>query len=222
MCEQVAPYLQFVQDGSLGDLGKSAVQDRYNLLKPLLTDIQNGEEKDFGGGLLTSRIAASLDRTGIRKADVRKIPEETVSGWATGPIVDSFTGAMIAGGSIDRAPGNYTKDDKGRELGETYEMIHPCVKYRMSKVPNYKPKALRGFERADGYRRRRYESIFRRTSGRRLRNECGWLVVLRPQPRDLSAPGRGPDAAADHSRDRHRPRRGDRHPEPRHHGDRNR
>ncbi|KAF4449657.1 peptidoglycan-containing protein [Fusarium austroafricanum] len=147
MCEQVAPYLQFVEDGSLVDLGKLAVQDRYNLLKPLLTNIQNGDEKDFGPGPLSSRIAASLDRTGIKKADVRKIPEETVSGWATGPIVDSFTGAMIAGGSIDRVPGNYTKDDKGRELGETYEMIHPCVKYRMNKIPSYKPKSLRGFER---------------------------------------------------------------------------
>lgn len=151
MCEQVAPYLQFVEDGSLGDLGKSAVQDRYNLLKPLLTNIQNGDEKDYGPGPLSSRIAASLDRTGIKKADVRKIPEETVSGWATGPIVDSFTGTMIAGGSVDRVPGNYTKDDKGREIGDTHEMIHPCVKYRMSKVPSYKPKALRGFERtADG------------------------------------------------------------------------
>ncbi|KAF5988433.1 hypothetical protein FCOIX_462 [Fusarium coicis] len=153
MCEQVAPYLQFVEDGSLSELGKSAVQDRYNLLKPLLTNIQNGDEKDYGPGPLSSRIAASLDRTGIKKADVRKIPEETVSGWATGPIVDSFTGAMIAGGSVDRVPGNYTKDDKGREIGDTYEMIHPCVKYRMSKIPSYKPKALRGFERtADGGR----------------------------------------------------------------------
>lgn len=151
MCEQVAPYLQFVEDGSLGELGKSAVQDRYNLLKPLLTNIQNGDEKDYGPGPLSSRIAASLDRTGIKKADVRKVPEETISGWATGPIVDSFTGAMIAGGSVDRVPGNYTKDDKGREIGDTYEMIHPCVKYRMSKIPSYKPKALRGFERtADG------------------------------------------------------------------------
>ncbi|KAG9507218.1 hypothetical protein J7337_000767 [Fusarium musae] len=153
MCEQVAPYLQFVEDGSLSELGKSAVQDRYNLLKPLLTNIQNGDEKDYGPGPLSSRVAASLDRTGIKKADVRKIPEETVSGWATGPIVDSFTGAMIAGGSVDRVPGNYTKDDKGREIGDTYEMIHPCVKYRMSKIPSYKPKALRGFERtADGGR----------------------------------------------------------------------
>ncbi|KAF5553007.1 hypothetical protein FNAPI_6925 [Fusarium napiforme] len=153
MCEQVAPYLQFVEDGSLSELGKSAVQDRYNLLKPLLTNIQNGDEKDYGPGPLSSRISASLDRTGIKKADVRKIPEETVSGWATGPIVDSFTGAMIAGGSVDRVPGNYTKDDKGREIGDTYEMIHPCVKYRMSKIPSYKPKALRGFERTtDGGR----------------------------------------------------------------------
>ncbi|RGP79106.1 hypothetical protein FLONG3_2788 [Fusarium longipes] len=147
MCERVAPYLQFAEGDSLRDLGKSAVQDRYNLLKPLLTNIQNGDEKDFGGGLLTSRIAASLDRTGIKKAEVRKIPEETISGWATGPIVDSFTGAMIASGSIDRTPGGYSKDDKGRELGDTYEMIHPCVQYRMNKVSSYKPKALRGFER---------------------------------------------------------------------------
>jgi hypothetical protein len=151
MCEQVAPFLEFAEGGSLGDLGKSAVQDRYNLLKPLLTNIQNGDEKDYGGGLLTSRIAASLDRTGIKKAEVRKVSEETIRGWATGPIIDSFTGAMIASGSIDRTPGNYSKDDKGRELGETYEMIHPCVKYRMNKVSSYKPRALRGFERtADG------------------------------------------------------------------------
>jgi hypothetical protein len=112
-----------------------------------LTNIQSGSEKDFGPGILTSRIAASLDRTGIRKADVRKVPEETISGWATGPIVDSFTGAMIASGSVDRSPGGYSKDDKGNELGSTYEMIHPCVKYRMDKVSGYKPKALRGFER---------------------------------------------------------------------------
>ncbi|KAM0345224.1 hypothetical protein ACHAPU_006622 [Fusarium lateritium] len=147
MCEQVAPYLQFTENGNLGELGKSTVQDRYNLLKPLLNNIQSGDEKDFGPGILTSRIAASLDRTGIKKAEVRKVPEETVSGWAIGPIVDSFTGAMIASGSIDRTPGNYSKGDKGEELGKTYEMIHPSVKYRMNKVSGYKPKALRGFER---------------------------------------------------------------------------
>ncbi|UPK99608.1 hypothetical protein LCI18_010543 [Fusarium solani-melongenae] len=151
MCEQVAPYLQFIEDGSLAGLGQSAVEDRYNLLKPLLDNIEKGEEKDFGKGIITSRLAAGLDRSGIRKADVRSIPEETITGWATGPIVDSFTGAMIAGGSIDRTPGQYRKDDKGRDLGETYEMIHPSVRYRMNKISSYKPKALRGFERvADG------------------------------------------------------------------------
>ncbi|KAF5026482.1 hypothetical protein F66182_1404 [Fusarium sp. NRRL 66182] len=148
MCEQVAPYLQFFEGGSLSELGKSTVEDRYNLLKPLLTDIQNGEEKDYGPGPLSSRIAAHLDRSGIIKVDVRKIPEETLTGWATGPIVDSFTGAMIAAGSVDRAPGTYSKDNKGRELGSTYEMIHPCVKYRMNKVAGYRPRALRGFDRA--------------------------------------------------------------------------
>ncbi|KAF4974178.1 hypothetical protein FZEAL_8883 [Fusarium zealandicum] len=154
MCEQVAPYLQLSELGNLHALGQSAVEDRYNLLKPLLEDIRNGEEKDFGSGPLTSRISATLDRTGLKKADVRKISDEAISGWATGPIVDSFTGVMIAAGSVDRTPGRYEKDKKGSDLGKTYEMIHPCVRYRMNKMSSYKPKALSGFSRAaegEGY-----------------------------------------------------------------------
>ncbi|KAM5356095.1 hypothetical protein ACJ41O_002741 [Fusarium nematophilum] len=143
MCEQVAPYIQFSDQGSITGLGQSAVEDRLNLLKPVLDEISRGE-KDHGNGLITSRVSVVLDRTGVKKADTKKIAEETISGWATGPIVDSFTGAMIAGGSVDRTPGRYD----GKDLGPTYEKIHPSVKYRMMKVPSYKPKALNGFTRA--------------------------------------------------------------------------
>jgi len=137
MCEQVAPYLQF--DGDLMSLAQSSVSDRFNLITPILKKISEGV-KDYGGNWVTSKGWQLLDKAGLKKAGLKTIPLGAVNGWATGPIVDSFTGTMTAAGSIIRTPGAYGAG--------AVEMIHPSIKYRMMKNTTYRPEALKNFERS--------------------------------------------------------------------------
>jgi hypothetical protein len=148
MCEQVAPYLELAAD--LPSLAITTVEDRSNLLCPVLERIANGE-KDYGSNWVTSKAWKLLDKTGLKKAQVIHIPLEVVNGWATGPIVDSCTGMMALTGSDRRTPGRYHEDKTGKnpaKMGQTNEMIHPSVKYRMLKDASYKPIPLSGFERS--------------------------------------------------------------------------
>jgi hypothetical protein len=71
-----------------------------------------------------------LDKTGLKKAQLRKVADGVVNGWATGTIVDSCTGTMAIAGAIPRTPGRYREHRGGNEtyLGETNEKIYPCVK----------------------------------------------------------------------------------------------
>jgi hypothetical protein len=147
MCEQVAPYLQF--DGDLGTIARSAVEARFNLITPVLRTLEKGE-KDYGSNWVMKNAWKALDMTGVKKAQLKTLANNVVNGWATGPIVDSFTGSMAAAGSITRTPGQYREEG----FGTTKEMIHPCVKYRMLKDKTYKPLPLEGFSRSlmkDGY-----------------------------------------------------------------------
>lgn len=147
MCERVAPYLNLSEDGTLGTLASDSVQDRWKLIQPVMEEVKRGE-KDYGNHWIMKRAWSALDKTGLKKAQVKKIADDVVNGWATGPMVDSFTGAVVAAGSIIRTPGQYTSDGKGMKLGPTNEMIHPSVEYRRSKVSSYKPEALQGFKRS--------------------------------------------------------------------------
>ncbi|KAK6346614.1 hypothetical protein TWF696_006734 [Orbilia brochopaga] len=147
MCEQVAPYIQLSTD--LNTLAHFAVEDRFNLIKPVLDRIREGE-KDYGFHWAGSWAWKALDVTGLKKAEVRKLPLNAVNGWATGPIIDSFEGKMKLAGGIDRLPGRYTDDYTGKKLktlGPTYEYLHPCIQYRKEKDTDYKPKGLVGFTR---------------------------------------------------------------------------
>ncbi|KAK8134075.1 hypothetical protein PG984_006087, partial [Apiospora sp. TS-2023a] len=152
MCEQVAPYLQL--DVDLGSLARAAVADRYNLIKPVLDRIAHGE-KDYGSNWLTRKGWEALDRSGLKKAQLKHVANDVVNGWATGPIVDSFSGTMTIAGAVYRTPGRYVEyKEKGKspvKLGKTHEMIHPSVKYRKEKkekaTPPYDPEGLKGFRR---------------------------------------------------------------------------
>jgi hypothetical protein len=146
MCERVAPYLQLSTD--LSTLASSAVEDRHNLIAPVMERIHTGE-KDYGTNWVASKAWMLLDKTGLKKAQLRKIADGVVNGWATGPIVDSCTGAMAVAGAVPRIPGRYREREGGDEtkIGDTNEKIHPCVKYRMMKDPSYKPVALAGFDK---------------------------------------------------------------------------
>jgi hypothetical protein len=99
---------------------------------------------DYGTNWVMKNVFKVLDKTGVKKAQMMKVALEVVNGWATGPIVDSFTGAMVAAGSITRTPGRYRE----AAFGATNEKIHPSVRYRMEKDKTYKPLALAGFQRS--------------------------------------------------------------------------
>jgi hypothetical protein len=149
MCEQIAPYLQ-LQGGDLLTLAKNTVEDRFNLIHPVLASAAQGK-KDYGSNWILSKGWAALEYTGIYEAPLKKVADDVVNGWATGPIVDSFTGHMAVMGSRTRTPGRYTHDNTKEEvikLGLTNEMIHPSVGYRKEKrLRDYDPPALKGFER---------------------------------------------------------------------------
>ncbi|KAI0168356.1 hypothetical protein BJ166DRAFT_254937 [Pestalotiopsis sp. NC0098] len=150
MCEQIAPYLQ-LRGGDLLTLATDTVEDRVNLIRPALASVARGD-KDYGSHWIWSKAWAALDYTKIHTAQLKKVANDAVNGWATGPIVDSFTGAMRAAGSEHRTPGRYHGQDttgkKAVKLGPTNEMIHPSVGYRKEKQrQHYDPPALKGFNR---------------------------------------------------------------------------
>lgn len=150
MCEQIAPYLQ-LRGGDLLTLATDTVEDRVNLIRPALASVARGD-KDYGSHWIWSKAWAALDYTKIHTAQLKKVANDAVNGWATGPIVDSFTGAMMAAGSEHRTPGRYYgQDTTGKnavKLGPTNEMIHPSVGYRKEKQrQHYDPPALKGFDR---------------------------------------------------------------------------
>lgn len=132
------------------------MEDHCNIVKPVLDRIAHGE-KDYGTNWLTSKAWEALDRSGIKKAQLKHVANDVVNGWATGPIVDNFSGSMTFAGAVHRAPGRYIEyKQKGPgkspvKLGKTHEMIHPSVEYRKRKkktvTPPYDPEGLKGFWR---------------------------------------------------------------------------
>ncbi|KAI8625509.1 hypothetical protein F5Y19DRAFT_450302 [Xylariaceae sp. FL1651] len=148
MCEQIAPYLQ-LQEGNLQTLAMDASADRFNLIHPVLKSMAQGK-KDYGSQSYLSYGWKALDYTGLYKAPLKKVPDTAINGWGTGPIVDSFTGKIMAAGAEIRTPGRYKQYKIGKittEMGATKEMIHPSVGYRKEKCCDYNPPALEGFSR---------------------------------------------------------------------------
>jgi hypothetical protein len=112
MSEQIAPYLQLGTD--LPSLARTTNEDRHNLLRPVLDMLSGTVVKDYGNSDTSwiMRTAARLmDSIGLKKAQRKTISESVVSGWATGPVIDSFTGAMALAGSIIRTPGRYQQSE---------------------------------------------------------------------------------------------------------------
>jgi len=85
----------------------------------------------------------------------RVVAMDALTGWATGPIIDSFHGMIALADSKYRTPGEYRKstlqDGKSVELGKTNEFIHPTVQYRKEHLREdaYRPLALDKFERKE-------------------------------------------------------------------------
>ncbi|KAK8006536.1 hypothetical protein PG991_012833 [Apiospora marii] len=141
---ELAPYLQL--DFDLDSLAGAAVEDRCDLIEPLLGHIAQGE-KDYGTGWLT-RKKAQL------KHVANNVANNVVHGWATGLLIGSFGGTAASAGAVKRTPGWYVEyKEKGKSpirLSETHEMIHPSVEYRGRKkkttTPPYDPDGLKGFQ----------------------------------------------------------------------------
>lgn len=143
MCEQIAPFLQL--DKNLLALANNSVQDRYDLIdSPTPAPAAATDVKDW----LKKGASDLLKKGGFVEAARKDVPQEVRYGWGTGPLVDSFSGAMALAGSTTRTPGRYTENKSdGVRLGKTNEMIHPTVQYRMNKKGDYKPESLKGFKR---------------------------------------------------------------------------
>jgi hypothetical protein len=75
------------------------------------------------------------------------------NGWGCGKIVDNFSG--LTGlffrllGQQNRTPSRYDRDPGDGVQGATRETFHPTVRIRRSKLPAWKPPALKGFEPAE-------------------------------------------------------------------------
>lgn len=80
----------------------------------------------------------------LRHAKVSPNDIEPHLGYAAGPVSNSFTGIFRLGGSTYRTPGQYLIDET--ERGDTNEFIHPSVRLRRAKLPDWKPPGLSGFD----------------------------------------------------------------------------
>lgn len=146
MCEQISPYLQL--DKNLLSLASNAVQDRYELIHAPLQPLPPAPPAKAIGGWLEKKTSGLLEKTGLKETTFKQASQEVQYGWATGPIIDSFSGSMALAGSTTRSPGRYDVDKTtGEKLGKTNEMIHPSVQYRRDKITSYKPDSLKGFSR---------------------------------------------------------------------------
>ncbi|KAJ1333196.1 DUF2235 domain-containing protein [Microdochium nivale] len=167
MIEQVSLYLQFN-----ANLAQTVVEDRMALITPILKDLAHSRaeaaathESHWAITRAFEYIASSAHlyqashAQAARDEDKAKIEAQTATlaaaayrasnGWATGPTVDTFSGAMKLAGSVTRTPGRYSrKDGAGNDVGATNEQIHPCVKYRFGQRKETSP-ALAGFQRRE-------------------------------------------------------------------------
>ncbi|KAK1758786.1 hypothetical protein QBC47DRAFT_449552 [Echria macrotheca] len=155
MMARLEPYLQFVPLAP-----KVATEDRFLQMRPVVDELIASDNKSHW---LMRKIQANIDDKTIPTPDLWKGEEDSqvtlkrvlaidaLTGWATGPIIDSYTGKMTLAGDKHRTPGEYKEsqlqDGKVVSLGPTNEYVHPSVRYRLEhlKQENYNPVALWGF-----------------------------------------------------------------------------
>ncbi|KAH7034650.1 uncharacterized protein B0I36DRAFT_381542 [Microdochium trichocladiopsis] len=165
MIEQASPYLQFNPN-----LAQTIVEDRMTLITPILKTLAHTRAEEAAAheshwaitkafeyiASSTHLYKPSHSHSATEHADMQAqaatlaaAAYRASNGWATGPIVDSFTGVMKIAGSVTRTPGRYNKKDSaGNDIGVTNEQIHPSVKYRFDKRDEWSP-ALKGFQRRE-------------------------------------------------------------------------
>ncbi|KXJ88199.1 hypothetical protein Micbo1qcDRAFT_190014 [Microdochium bolleyi] len=158
MIEQASPYLQFNPN-----LPQTIVEDRMTLITPILKDLAHTRAEaatheshwaitrafEYLASSTHAHSAADKAKIETQTATLAAAAYRASNGWATGPIVDSFTGVMKIAGSVTRTPGRYNrKDDAGNDVGVTNEQIHPSVKYRFDQRGEWSP-ALEGFTRRE-------------------------------------------------------------------------
>ena len=157
MMARLEPYLQFVPLAP-----KIATEDRFLQMGPVVDELIESENTSHW---LMRKIQANIADEKIYTPDLWKGEEnnkatlkrvlaiDALTGWATGPIIDSYTGKMALAGDKHRTPGEYKEsqlqDGKVVWLGPTNEYVHPSVRYRMEhlKQESYNPTALWGFTR---------------------------------------------------------------------------
>jgi len=158
MISMLSPHLSFLPSAPA-----LANNDRFLQMRPAVDDlIRTGNTSHW----LMKKIHANIANTASNTPDLwsddgltlkRVLAADALVGWATGPIIDSFTGTMTLGGSRYRTPGGYkeSKLQSGKtvKLGKTNEFIHPTVQYRIDHLGRggYNPTALWGFERKKDY-----------------------------------------------------------------------
>ncbi|KAK8086860.1 hypothetical protein PG994_001834 [Apiospora phragmitis] len=97
-------------DADFGNLARATVEDRFNLVKPVLNRITHGE-KDLGTNWLTRKAWEALDWSGLKKVQLKHVANDVVNGWATGPIVDSYCDTMMLAGPKPRRARRDPRDD---------------------------------------------------------------------------------------------------------------
>jgi len=153
MVEQLKPHLTF--DINVAQL---ATEDRFLLMRPVVDELINKNTKNHW---LIKKINENIANPATITPDLwhddkvtlkRVLAADALTGWATGPIIDSFTEKYKATGSQHRTPGEYKssklQDGTAVKLGKTNEFIHPSVQYRRERFNgDYEPVALKDFKR---------------------------------------------------------------------------
>jgi len=151
MLDQIDPYLN-IQEGVFHQ-ETMARQERIDEINRKIDEesLKREEQKALAashkeswtqyGARLASSAAAIVTYPFPKKAE--KIIQRRDYGWGTGTFIDSYGWIYYANGPKQRTPGAYSykkvSHGKDKELvGETNEMVHPCVGYRIFKTENLK------------------------------------------------------------------------------------
>ncbi|KAJ5545970.1 hypothetical protein N7494_003555 [Penicillium frequentans] len=81
----------------------------------------------------TARATASVIMHPLDSAIEPAYRKIRAYGWGTGELIDSFTSMYWLNGKKWRTPGEYGSKD-GKDLGETFEFIHPVVNFRVEQM----------------------------------------------------------------------------------------
>jgi hypothetical protein len=133
MLDQIKPYLSLNEQY----LAEERQQREYHI-----STIVDNTPADKSWGAWAQNKVTSI--TSVFRNSSTAAAEQTEKrrsyGWGTGPLKDSFTPFYYVNGSRKRTPGGYDPFDKnGKQLGETYEFIHPVVGFREKQIKDYTP-----------------------------------------------------------------------------------